>query len=119
MSRNTLNPLRRISSGAFLLLAFLSACGPIRSRSALHNAEAAVAAARQEGAKTHAPYHYYFAEAHLEKAQQADAEGAYESATHWARESERHARQAIDVTQEASSTSADTTREVDAPESEL
>jgi hypothetical protein len=62
-------------------LAPLAACGPVRSTSALLDAEAQLDAARTAGARTAAPYEYTAAEVYLRAAREADGRARYDEGT--------------------------------------
>lgn len=70
---------------AALLTGFLSACGPIISTSALHDAAEAVDKARTVNAQTLAIYEFTSAEAYLEKAREEWGYSDYQHAIEYAR----------------------------------
>jgi uncharacterized protein YceK len=69
---------------ALLAVATLAGCGPIRSQSALTDAEVALEAARAAGASQSATLEYVSAEAYLHKARESANRARYEAATTFA-----------------------------------
>ncbi|MBN1605135.1 MAG: DUF4398 domain-containing protein [Polyangiaceae bacterium] len=64
-------------------------------------AQSKLAEARELQAPDLAPYEYYYAEAHLEKAKQEAAEADYGDAIDLAKTSEEHADKAVELSREA------------------
>ncbi len=57
----------------------------------------AVEQADEAGASEHAPYEYYYAEAHLDKAREEAAEASYQDAARYADIAEEHGVKARDL----------------------
>lgn len=68
-----------------LLGLWLPGCGPTVYTAELLSAERKFDEATEENARFHAPYEYYFAEAHLAKAREEAAEASYEEAIRFAK----------------------------------
>ena len=81
---------------ALLAAAALAGCGPIRSQSALTDAEVALEAARAAGAAQSATFEYVSAEAYLGKARESANRARYESAANFARKATKLAKDARD-----------------------
>ncbi len=75
----------------------LSACGPALYLVNISGAAGAVEEARAVGAPTQAPYEYYLAESHLQKAREEAAEANYQDAIHFASVAEENAVKARDL----------------------
>ena len=88
------------SSAAFAAAAalVLSACGPVLFTTRIDAAERKLQQARDENARWYAPYEYYYAEAHLEKARTEAAEASYEDALRYARTAEQYSVRALQIT---------------------
>ena len=69
-------------------------CGPVLYTVDIAAAERAFEQARTESAKTYAPYEYYYAEVHLQKARHEAAEASYEDAIRYADVAERYSQRA-------------------------
>jgi hypothetical protein len=67
------------------LCLWLPACGPTLYTAEVIEAEERLASAREENARWYAPYEYYFAQVHLEKAREEAAEASYEEAIRFAK----------------------------------
>ncbi len=78
-----------------LALAPLLACGPVRSTSALMDAEAQVEAARAAGARTSAAYEVTEAEIYLREAREADGRARYDESARLSARATELARQAL------------------------
>ena len=89
--------------GVLALGLIVTGCGPVRTLGALRSAEEALAEAEAAGARTAAPYHYFFAEAHLVKAREESLRSAYQDAMSHARVAEEHAERARVASQEPES----------------
>lgn len=83
----------------FCLVGFvaLSGCGPAMYTINVTPAARAVEQAREAGAAEHAPYEYYFAEAHLRKAREEAAQASYQDAIRFAELAEEHGVKALDL----------------------
>jgi outer membrane biogenesis lipoprotein LolB len=79
---------------AFLALATLAACGPIRSTAALIDADVEIEAARAAGAAQTSTYEFTGAEAYLKKAREVSGRAEYEAATRFAAKSLALAKEA-------------------------
>jgi hypothetical protein len=82
-----------------LLCLAATGCGPALYIQSIDEAEDRVQLARQENARWYAPYEYQFALAHLEKAREEAAEGAYEDAIRYARTATDFSSRAIEITE--------------------
>jgi hypothetical protein len=87
-------------------LAFLAAlalltlgCGPVLYTTSIRSAEQKLRRARDENARWYAPYEYYFAEAHLQQAQQEAADAEYEDAARYAQIAEEFSTRALAITE--------------------
>ena len=76
-------------------LAPLAACGPVRSTSALIDAEAQLDAARAAGARSAAPYEYTSAEIYLKAAREADGRARYDESARLAGRATELGREAV------------------------
>ncbi|HEX7480913.1 MAG TPA: DUF4398 domain-containing protein [Polyangiales bacterium] len=85
-------------------LGLLVGCGPVTYAVDIAAAERAVVVARASNASYYAPYELSFAEAHLEKAREEAAEGAYEDAIDLATAAEAYGRRALDLSTRPGST---------------
>jgi len=65
-------------------LVTLGGCGPALYTINIMPGARAVEQAREAGAPEHAPYEYYYAEAHLSKAREEAAEASYQDAVRYA-----------------------------------
>ncbi len=79
----------------------LGGCGNTLYAIQANSASSKVEEARELGAEKYAPYEYYFAQAHLEKAQQEAADADYGDAANLAEMAEEHADKAIRLSREA------------------
>lgn len=84
---------------AWLLV--LPGCGSILYAVDSSAAENRVEEARELGAETYAPYEYYMAREHLEKAKVEASEADYGDASRLSGDAERYASKAIALTREA------------------
>ena len=105
MSEHTgLRPLL-MTRAQWALVAFgalvLSACGNTVYAIQANSASNALAEARELGAEKLAPYEYYYAKEHMEKAQLEAAEADYSDAINMAEEAEEFANKAIRLSREA------------------
>lgn len=75
-------------------LAPLAGCGPVRSTSALMDAEAQLATAREVGAQARAPYELTAAEVYLRAAREADGRARYDESARLAGQATELGRQA-------------------------
>jgi hypothetical protein len=89
---------------ALLVACGLLGCGPVTYSVDIASAEHAIAAARAANASYYAPYELSFAEAHLVKAREEAAEGAYEDAIDMASVAEAYGRRALDISNRPSVT---------------
>jgi hypothetical protein len=98
-------PSPRNLSGSFLgalpLLALLSGCGNALYALEANSASSKVEEARELGAEQYAPYEYYLAKEHLEKAQSEASEADYSDAAELAEEAGKQADKAIRLAREA------------------
>src|SRR5690242_14625628 len=78
-----------------------SGCGNTIYAIQANSASNALAEARELGAEKLAPYEYYFAKEHMEKAQEEAAEADYSDAINIAEEAEEYANKAIRLSREA------------------
>ncbi|MGD8862002.1 MAG: DUF4398 domain-containing protein [Myxococcales bacterium] len=97
-------PVRRARVAlSSILLSLLSlaatGCGPALYLQSIDDAEDRLQLARQENARWYAPYEFYFAQAHLDKAREEAAEGAYEDAIRYARTATDFSSRAIEITE--------------------
>lgn len=83
-------------SAALLVAALgpLAGCGPVRSTSALIDADVQLQAARTAGAQGAAPYEYAAAEVYLHAAREAEGHAEYESSARYAARAAELARAA-------------------------
>jgi hypothetical protein len=79
----------------------LTACGNTVYAIQANSASNALAEARELGAEKLAPYEYYYAKEHMEKAQQEAAEADYSDAINLAEAAEEFANKAIRLSREA------------------
>jgi outer membrane biogenesis lipoprotein LolB len=79
---------------AFLAIATLAACGPIRSTAALIDADVEIEAARAAGAAQLSPYEFTGAVAYLKKAREVSGRSQYEAAGRFALRSVELAKEA-------------------------
>lgn len=87
---------------AMLLLGVVtSGCGNTVYAIQANSASNALAEARELGAEKLAPYEYYYAKEHMEKAQEEAAEADYSDAINIAEEAEEYANKAIRLSREA------------------
>jgi hypothetical protein len=77
---------------AVVSLALASGCAPTVYSVHVLPAARVVEEAEQAGAAEHAPYEYYFAQAHLTQARRAAAESAYQDAIRYAKVAAEHGR---------------------------
>lgn len=83
------------------MLAFGSGCGNGVYAVHANAAEERLQEARQLGAEELAPYEYYYAKAHLEKAATEAAQAEYGTAANLAEVSEEYAAKAVQVSRDA------------------
>ena len=88
-----------IAIAALALLA--TGCGNLVYAIQVNSASNRVEEAKELGAEKLAPYEYYYAKEHLDKAQEEAAEASYSDAINLAEESEEFAEKAIRLTKEA------------------
>jgi hypothetical protein len=98
-------PLRLASSGlraaCFAAAVLAAGCGNTIYAFKANSAANKVEEAHELGAEKLAPYEYYYAKAHLEKAQEEAAEADYSDAINLAETSEEYADKAIRLTKAA------------------
>ncbi|MCA9582102.1 MAG: DUF4398 domain-containing protein [Myxococcales bacterium] len=78
----------------------LVGCGPIQYTVNITPASTALGEAESAGAKELAPFEYYYAEAHLEKAREEAAEASYEDAVRFAKTAKEYADRATTAARE-------------------
>ncbi|SRR5260221_5012038 len=93
--------LAALASGAITLGLLTSGCGNAIYAFQANSAANKVEEAHELGAEKLAPYEYYYAKQHLEKAQEEAAEADYSDAINLAEASEEYADKAIKLTKEA------------------
>jgi len=86
---------------AGVALGALVGCGNAMYAIAANRASAKLEEARHAGAEEDAPYEYWYAKLHLEKASSEASEADYSDAIHLAEVAEEHADKAIRLAQEA------------------
>lgn len=84
-----------------LPLSLLAGCGNTFYAIQANQASGKLEEARELGAEQYAPYEYFYAKEHLQKAQTEAAEADYGDATDLAETSEEYAEKAIRLTREA------------------
>jgi len=91
--------------GIALTLAFpvISGCGSTLYSIQATSASGKLEQARELGAEQSAPYEYFYAKEHLQKAQSEAAEADYSDAVNLAEASEEYAEKAIRIAREARS----------------
>jgi hypothetical protein len=72
----------------------LTGCGPGLYVASLRPAQRAIERAHEAGAEDFAPYDYYFALAHLDKAREEASESSFQDAADHARVAREHAERA-------------------------
>lgn len=82
----------------------LAGCGPVTYTVDIQAAERSVASARARNASYYAPYELSYAEAHLAKAREEAAEGAYEDAIDLASIAEAYGKRALELCNRPSNT---------------
>ena len=87
--------------GALGLLAVATGCGNALYALEANSASSKVEEARELGAEQYAPYEYYLAKEHLEKAQSEASEADYSDAAELAEEAGKQADKAIRLAREA------------------
>lgn len=92
--------VRLLVVAAFALTA-LTGCGNVMYAVAANRASSKLEEARHAGAEEDAPYEYWYAMLHLEKASSEASEADYSDAIHLAEVAEEHADKAIRLAQEA------------------
>lgn len=97
---------QRVLDAAFLsaLLVALSSmvgCGGIYYAAQASSAASKLEQAKEVGAEQRAPYEYYFAREHLDKAQDEASEGSYGDAADLAEIAEEYATKAISLARDA------------------
>jgi hypothetical protein len=88
-------------AGGVGTLLFASGCGNTIYAFEANSASNKVEEAHELGAEKLAPYEYYYAKEHLEKAEEEAAEASYSDAINLAEASEEYADKAIRLTKEA------------------
>jgi hypothetical protein len=83
------------------LLLSSSACGNVLYAVESSAAEKRLEEARELGAETYAPYEYYMAREHLDKAKLEASEADYGDASRLSGDAERYASKAIELSREA------------------
>ena len=97
-------PKRRWLTVAFALCALpLIGCGSTLYSIQATSASGKLEQARELGAEQSAPYEYFYAKEHLQKAQSEAAEADYSDAVNLAEASEKYAEKAIRLAREARS----------------
>ncbi len=96
---------RAVALGACLAFA-TSGCGHTIYAVAAGSASSKLEEARELGAEQYAPYDFYLASEHLEKAETEASEADYSDAANLAEQAEEHADKAIRLTREARSEAA-------------
>ncbi|HEY6724339.1 MAG TPA: DUF4398 domain-containing protein [Polyangiaceae bacterium] len=91
----------RLLVAAGIALSTLVGCGNVMYAVAANRASAKLEEARHAGAEEDAPYEYWYAKLHLEKASSEASEADYSDAIHLAEVAEEHAAKAIRLAQEA------------------
>lgn len=86
----------------FAVALSLAGCGPGLYLSAVRPATRALERAREAGAEERAPYDYYFAQAHLDKAREEASESAFQDAADHARVAREYAERAEALCSETS-----------------
>lgn len=89
-----------IGAAAVLLVA-VTGCGNTLYAIQANSASSKVEEAKELGAEKYAPYEYYYAKAHLEKAETEAAEADYGDAATLAETAEEYADKAIRLSREA------------------
>ncbi len=79
------------------LWALLAGCGPTLYTMHIGAARQAVHQADEAGAREHAPYEYFYADAHLKKALEEAGEASYQDAAENARIAEEYGVKARDL----------------------
>jgi hypothetical protein len=87
--------------GTLLLLLLSTGCGNTIYAIQANSAASKLEEAKALGAEQYAPYEYYFAKAHLEKAQTEAGEADYSDASNLAETAEEYADKAIALTRDA------------------
>jgi len=82
---------------ALLVASLLVGCGPALYTVNVMPASRVVEQAREAGAAEHAPYEYFYAEAHLKKAREEAAEASYQDAISHAQTAEEYGTKARDL----------------------
>lgn len=85
----------------FAFASMLAGCGNTLYAIQANSASSKVEEAKELDAEKYAPYEYYFAKAHLEKAQEEAAAADYGDAANLAEIAEEHADKAIRLSREA------------------
>jgi Domain of unknown function (DUF4398) len=101
--KKTYEPAERWLTRALCIIAFGGAtgCGNAIYAVQVNAASSKVEEAHELGAEQYAPYEYYYAKEHLEKAQSEAAEADYSDAVDLAEASEEYADKAIRLAREA------------------
>lgn len=89
------------ASVVFGLALSVAGCGNALYAVQVNSASSKVEEAHELGAEQYAPYEYYYAKEHLEKAQSEAAEADYSDAVDLAQASEEYADKAIRLAREA------------------
>lgn len=94
-------PNRWLGVAALACTFALAGCGNTLYAIQANSASSKVEEAKELDAEKYAPYEYYFAKAHLEKAQEEAAAADYGDAANLAEIAEEHADKAIRLSREA------------------
>jgi hypothetical protein len=94
---------RRLTLVLALCVPTLTACGSTLYSIQASSASGKLEQARELGAEQSAPYEYFYAKEHLQKAQSEAAEADYSDAVNLAEASEKYAEKAIRLAREARS----------------
>jgi hypothetical protein len=72
-------------------------CGPIEYSAVILDAHSAMAEAQEADAHIHAPYEYYYAREHIQKAREEAGYADYQAAVQFGRTAEEYALKARDI----------------------
>jgi hypothetical protein len=102
LARGKLEGSRRLTVAAVMALGVAAGgCGNTLYAIQANSASSKLAEAQELGAEKLAPYEYYYAKAHMEKAQEEAADADYGDAANLAEVAEEYADKAIRLTREA------------------
>jgi len=93
----------RTSTRAIAILTVVAAaclfggCGPVEYSAVILDAHSAMAEAREADAHIHAPYEYYYAREHIQKAREEAGYADYQAAVQFGRTAEEYALKARDI----------------------